>query len=234
DYIAQDEQHTTPRAALVYEPVEGSIFKLLYGQAFRVPNSYLKSETIHTYEGVYEQAMGSHLKGSVSGYVYDIKNLINLTTIGGGFGLMNLNRVRGTGVETELRSKWASVAEGYLNYTYQVTKDRATREELSNSPNHLAKAGVVFFLAGESASLGMEGQYVGNRRTVQPGERVGAYIVANMSLTVRNLYKNLEIQSTVFNLFDARFEDPASQVHAPILKIPQNRRNFNVKVTYLY
>jgi iron complex outermembrane receptor protein len=93
---------------------------------------------------------------------------------------------------------------------------------------------VVFFLAGESASLGMEGQYVGNRRTVQPGERVGAYIMANVNLTVRNLYKNLEIQSTVFNLFDARFEDPASQVHAPILKIPQNRRNFNVKVTYLY
>jgi len=234
DYIAQDEQHTTPRAALVYEPLEGSIFKLLYGQAFRVPNSYLKSETIHTYEGVYEQAMGSHLKGSVSGYVYDIKNLINLTTIGGGFGLMNLNRVRGTGVETELRSKWASVSEGYLNYTYQVTKDRATREELSNSPNHLAKAGVVFFLAGESASLGMEGQYVGNRRTVQPGERVGAYIVANVNLTVRNLYKNLEIQSSLYNLFDARFEDPASEEHDPILRIPQNRRNFNLKATFLY
>lgn len=247
DYIAQDKQRTTPRAALVYEPLAGSIIKLLYGQAFRVPNSYelfycgvnfacnpdLKSETINTYEGVFEQAMGSHLKGSVSVYRYDIKNLINLTDLGGDLiGFENLERVRGIGTEMELRAQWASGVENYMNYTYQVTKNRETREELSNSPNHMAKAGLVLPLTSEGASLGIEGQYVGNRKTVQPGEVVDAYFITNLNLTFRNRHKNLEIQSSLYNLFDAGFEDPASEEHAPILRIPQNGRNFDVKITY--
>ncbi len=132
----------------------------------------------------------------------------------------------------ELRAKWTSGVENYLNYTYQVTKNRETREELSNSPNHIAKAGLVFPLTSEGVSLGIEGQYVGNRKTVQPGEIVDAYFVTNLNLTFRNRHKNLEIQSSIYNLFDAGFEDPASEEHAPILRIPQNGRNFNVKITY--
>ncbi|MBI3609300.1 MAG: TonB-dependent receptor [Nitrospirae bacterium] len=248
-YIARDKQHATPRASMVYEPREGSVIKLLYGQAFRVPNSYelfycgvnfvcnpaLQSETINTYEGVLEQALGPHLTGSLSAYRYDIKNLINLTALGGGLiGFKNLDRVRGAGVEAELRSKWISGIESYINDTYQVTKNRDTREDLSNSPRHLAKAGLAIPLSSEAASVGIEEQYVGTRKTVQPGEKVGAYLVANLTLTVRDLYKNLEVQSAINNLFDAKFSDPASEEHAPILRIPQNRRNFNVKISYLF
>ncbi len=250
NYSSQDNR-TTPRAALVYEPLEGSTIKLLYGQAFRVPNSYelfycnpsliyvcnqdLKPETINTYEGVLEQTLGSHLKGSLALYRYDIKNLINLTDLGGGSKeFENLGHVQGNGIETELRGKWVPGIEGYLSYTYQVTKDLDTQEELSNSPRRLGKAGLVLPLISEGASVGIEGQYVGERKTVQAGEKVDAYFIANLTFTFRNLYKNLEIQSSIYNLFDARFEDPASVENAPILRIPQNQRNFNVKVTYRF
>jgi iron complex outermembrane receptor protein len=248
NYLAKDKQHATPRAALVYEPLQGSRIKLLYGQAFRVPNSYellycgvnfvcntnLKSEIINTYEGVFEQTLGSHLKGSVSLYRYDIRNLINLADLGGGqLGFENLDKVRGAGTETELRAKWVGI-EGYLNYMYQVTKNRKTQEKLSNSPYHLAKAGLVFPLTSEAATLGIEGQHVGNRKTVQAGQTVHAYFVVNLNLVLHHLYKNLDVQASIYNLFDTGFEDPASEEHAPILRIPQNRRNFNVKVTYLF
>ena len=255
-YIARQKHRVTPRTALVYEPMRGSVIKLLYGQAFRVPNSYelfycggnttfacnpdLKSETNNTYEGVFEQAIGSNLKGSLSVYRYDIKNLINLTDIGGGkFQFQNLDRVRGSGIETELRSKWESVLEGYMNYTYQVAKDRTIGQKISNSPNHLAKAGLVFPLASEAATLGIEGQYVGNRKTVQAGQTVHAYFVANLNLALHHLYKNLDVQASIYNLFDAGFEDTASEEHisadnVSLLRIPQNRRNLNVKVTYLF
>ncbi len=250
-YGAKQKNRVTPRTALIYEPIQGSIIKLLYGQAFRVPNSYelfycggnstfvcnpdLKSETISTYEGVFEQAMGSNLKGSLSVYLYDIKNLINLTTLSGGsLQFQNLDRVRGIGTESELRARWASDVEGYLSYTYQGAKNRQTREELSNSPNHTAKAGLVLPLAPKAASLGIEGQYIGRRRTIQSGEMVSAYLIANLNLTLHNLYKNIEVQSSIHNLFDSGYEDPASDEHDPILRIPQKPRNFNVKVTYLF
>lgn len=244
-YNAQDNKHTSPRSSLVYEPVEGSILKLLYGQAFRVPNSYellycgisfvcnpnLKSETINTYEGAIEQALGTHLKGILSVYRYDIKDLINLTNAGGvTLEFQNLDRVRGQGVSTEVRSKWAQGIESYFSYAYQVTKDRDTHEELSNSPRHLAKAGQLFPLSIEGGSVGVEEQYVGSRKMVQSNGRVDPYFVTNLTLTFHNLYKNLEIQSSIFNLFDARFSDPASNELAPILQVPQDRRNFNVKV----
>lgn len=250
NYSSQDNR-TTPRAALVYEPIEGSTIKLLYGQAFRVPNSYelfycnqqvtyvcnpdLKPETINTYEGVFEQTLGQHLKGSLSLYRYDIKNLTNLTDLGSNtFEFFNLNHVQGNGIETELRGKWVPGIEGYLSYAYQVTKDLDAQQELSNSPRRLGKAGLVLPLSPEGTSVGIEGQYVAERQTVQPGEKVGAYFIANLTFTFRNLYKNLEIQSSIYNLFDARFEDPASVENVPILRIPQNGRNFNVKVTYRF
>ncbi len=250
NYITRDKQRTTPRMALVYEPFEGSVVKLLYGQAFRVPNSYelfycgvnfvcntdIKPETINTYEGVIEQTLRPHLKGSLSVYRYDIKNLISLTDLGGEqLGFKNLDRVQGTGAGTELRSKWAPGVEGYINYTYQVSRNRDTHEELSNSPRHLAKAGLSFPWSSEGAAVGIEEQFVGNRKTIQPGERVNAYFITNLTLTFHNFYsKNLEVQSAIYNLFDAKFSDPASDEHAPILRILQNRRNFNVKVSYLF
>jgi iron complex outermembrane receptor protein len=248
-YIEQEEQRVTPRTALVYEPVVGSLIKLLYGQAFRVPNSYelfycginfvcnpdLEPETIHTYEAVYEQTLNSYLKSSFSVYRYDIKNLINLTDMGGeNIGFVNLERVRGAGAEAEFRAKWRVGLEGYINYTYQKTKNRETHDEISNSPNHIVKAGGVLPLAAEGVLLGLEAQYVGERKTVQPGESVDDYIVANLNLSFRNLYENLRIQFSVYNLFDAEYADPASEEHQPILRIPQNPRNFNVKITYLF
>jgi outer membrane receptor protein involved in Fe transport len=250
NYSSHDNR-LTPRAALVYEPIEGSTIKLLYGQAFRVPNSYelfycgsgttfvcnpdLKPETINTYEGVLEQTLGPHLKGSLSLYRYDIKNLTNLTDIGSStFEFFNLNHVQGNGIETGLRGKLGPGIEGYLSYAYQVTKNLDNQQELSNSPRRLGKAGLVLPLSPEGTSVGMEGQYVGERQTVQPGEKVGAYFIANLTFTFRNLYKNLEIQSSIYNLFNAKFDDPASVENAPILRIPQNGRNFNVKVTYRF
>ncbi|HUK55250.1 MAG TPA: TonB-dependent receptor [Nitrospiria bacterium] len=245
-YNAQDNKHTTPRAALVYEPLQGSAFKLLYGQAFRVPNGYellycgvnylcnttLKSEKINTYEGEVEQTLGPHLKGSLSVYRYDIKDLINLTD--GGTGTLeyqNIERVWGNGVETELRSKWASGIESYINYTYQIAKDRDTHQELSNSPRHLAKAGQLFPLSIEGGSAGIEEQYVGSRKLVLVDGKVDPYFVTNLTLTFRNPSKNFEVQTSINNLFNARFSDPASNELAPILQIPQDGRNFYVKIT---
>jgi len=248
-YHIEDNHHISPRAALIYQPVEGSILKLLYGQAFRVPNiselpdcsptttcnPNLKAETNNTYEAVLEQALGARLKGILSVYRYDVKDLIDLADVGGGtLEFQNVDRVRGQGISAELRSKWAQGIESYINYTYQVAKDRDTYDELSNSPRHLAKAGQLFPLSIEGGSVGIEEQYVGSRELVPLNGRVGSYFVTNLTFTFQNVSKNLAIQTSIFNLFDARFSDPASNELAPIVQVPQDRRNFNVKVTWYF
>jgi outer membrane receptor for ferrienterochelin and colicins len=79
-----------PRTALIYNPFGQSVFKAIYGTAFRAPNFFemydygtpasLKPETITTYELVYEQGLlGNHLRSSVAGFYNQIDDLIAFT-----------------------------------------------------------------------------------------------------------------------------------------------------------
>ena len=100
---------TNPRAGLI-STWDKTAVKLLYGQAFRGPNSYerfytdgltqktnpdLKPEKIDTYEAVVEQELGQHFKASVAGYVYYVHDLIDQTSDGYFLMYRNLDEVRG-------------------------------------------------------------------------------------------------------------------------------------------
>jgi iron complex outermembrane receptor protein len=246
-YILEGERQVTPRASLVYQPQEGSVIKMLYGQAFRIPNSYellfcgpsyifvcnptLRPETNNSYEIVYDQVLRPNLNGNVSLFQYDIEDLISSIDRGNGkLQFQNINQVQGTGVETGLKSRWASGATSYVHYTYQVVKDQTTEEIFFNSPRHLAGAGGTVPVFDRNGSLGIEGQSVGSRKTVVPGESVDAYFVTNLTLTRRNLYKKMDVSCSIYNLFDTQYTDPGFEAHKPVLRIPQNGRNFGVKV----
>ncbi len=77
DQYGNSDPAANPRLALIYNPVESSVFKAIYGTAFRAPtfielsNPFSKNlvpETITTYEAVYEQGIGSHLRSSLSAF----------------------------------------------------------------------------------------------------------------------------------------------------------------------
>jgi iron complex outermembrane receptor protein len=94
DYYSTFGDTTNPRAAVIYSPLDKTTFKFIYGTAFRAPNAFelyynypacglvenpdLKPEKITTYEVVYEQYLGDHLRSSVSGFTYKVKNRIAL------------------------------------------------------------------------------------------------------------------------------------------------------------
>jgi iron complex outermembrane receptor protein len=75
---------TNPRAALIYNPFEKTTIKAIFGRAFRAPNAYelyyndgdvtqkssadLSPETIETYELIYEQYIGDHLRATIVGF----------------------------------------------------------------------------------------------------------------------------------------------------------------------
>jgi outer membrane receptor for ferrienterochelin and colicins len=238
---------TNPRVALIYTPLKETILKLLYGTAFRAPNAYerfwasaiqktnpnLEPETITTYELILEQYIGKHLRGTAVAFYYTIDNLINLVRDPNDDLLVyrNEGKSRAHGVELELEKRWSNGFLGRLSYTYQHAEDERTGQELVNSPQHLAKFNLSVPLIYDRLFGGVEVQYVGERKA-RTGESLNGFFLTNLTLLSLNLpLRGLELSASVYNVFDYRYRDPASEEHRQSA-IEQDGRSFRLKLTY--
>jgi outer membrane receptor for ferrienterochelin and colicins len=236
-----------PRVALIYNPIGQTIFKALYGTAFRAPNFYelsdprfqdIQPETITTYELVYEQGIGNNLRSSVSGFFNQIDDLIVFQDQ----RYQNLEGADAKGVELALDGLWAGGLRGRASYTFQETRDRSTDRVLPDSPKHLARFNLSVPLLKEKIFASVELQTVSQRSSLHlgtetPGANAGAYGVINLTLFSQNLVKGLDISASVYNVLDRKFSDPASQVHGRLHEqdtLQQDGRTFRVKLTYRF
>jgi outer membrane receptor for ferrienterochelin and colicin len=241
---------TSPRLALVYNPLERSALKLLYGKAFRAPSAFesyyhdglvtqkpnpeLDPETIRTWELAWEQYFGDNLRAVASGYYYRIKDLINLT-LDPADGLLvfrNLDQVEARGLELELEGRIAGGWDGRISYALQVTKNRQTEETLNNSPRQLLKLNLIAPVWKDQVLLAMEEQFTDHRRTVS-GAEAGGYAVTNLTLTGSHLLPGLEVALSIYNLFDKQFADPVSAAHLQDT-IVQDGRAFRGRLVYSF
>ncbi len=243
-----------PRLALIYNPLEKSSIKLLYGSAFRAPNDYemfytsitqaqnldLKPEKIKTYELVYEQYAGDHFRMAAAGYYYKITDLIGSTETVPGSGIMvfrNISEVDARGFGMELENKWANGLDGRISYTIQRTEDTLTGEPLTNSPEHLAMLNLTVPISREKVFAGIEEQYTSRRRTLA-GNYAQSFFITNLTLFSRNIVSRLEASASVYNLFDKKYDDPGSEApnppYAVLDTIRQDGRTYRVKLTYLF
>jgi len=237
----------SPRAALIYNPGEQSTVKLIYGTAFRDPNFLelsdprfqdIKPEKINSYEIVYEQGIGRHLRSSVSGFFNRMDDLIDFRD--GTFTNFDADTL---GTELALSGKWEDGIEMRLSYTLQHTEDRNSESGLVDSPEHMVKLNISapVPLCKDKVFAGLEVQYTSSRHTVFTdlfGNTVSAadapgYAVVNFTLLSRNLVPNLEVSASVYNLLDTTYFDPASRFHLQN-KIAQDGRTFRLKVTYRF
>ena len=237
---------TNPRLALIYNPMEKSAIKLLYGSAFRIPNDFerfyqstvnlpnpaLEPEKIKTYELVYEQYLGEGFRASVSGYYYDISNLISQSTAAPTF-YRNLGEVTARGFELELDNKWANGLDGRISYTLQRAEDKTTGQPLSNSPSQLVKLNVTVPVIGEKLFASCEDQYVSRRRT-EGGAYAGAFHVANVTLFSQHILDRFELSASAYNIFNKKYSDPVSKDLTPIDRVSQDGRNYRLKLTYAF
>lgn len=233
---------TNPRLALIWSPLARSTFKFIYGTAFRAPSDFelnaygaadLRPETIETYELVYEQYVGEHIRGTTSLFMSRIDDLINLTTDPDGNRVYrNIDAAESKGVDFELEGKWENGLTGRASYTFQEAEDKETGVILTNSPKHLAKLNVMVPLWRDRVFLGIEEQYTSRRKTPKGNFAKGFY-VTNVTLFSQRLLRNLEASVSVYNLFDYDYGDPASVEHLQDV-IPQDGRTFRVKLTYKF
>jgi iron complex outermembrane receptor protein len=245
DALEGGQDSLNPRLGLIYHPDTATALKLLYGTAFRTPNVYesfwsfpgteeanlnLKPEKISTLEGVVERVFADTLRVSASVFRYRISDLIQLGVGPGGLNqYQNIAAVRatGAGIEAELGAKDALQLRASYSYSHATDGDG---NRLTNSPLNLAKLNVSAPL-GRHLRGGVEAQYVSGRTTdLQP---IDAYTVVNATLIAIDLAPRLEVSASVYNLFDARYFDPAELdgVHG---LMPQPGRAFRLKAVYRF
>lgn len=246
DHYSHDLDTINPRMGLIYSPSETGTLKALYGEAFRAPNPYeryyyaeqsnrleLQPETIRTYELVYEKQLAKQYRLTVSGYYYQIDDLISqAATADGDLYFDNLDGARAEGLEVEVDRPFDSGALLRASYALQKATDEQTREVLSSSPRHMAKLNLSLPLYRQKARAGLELQYHGAAQTIR-GNRVDDFLTANLTLSTRRAGKGLELSATVYNLFDTRYGYPGAEDHLQDV-IEQNGRTFVGKLSYRF
>jgi outer membrane receptor for ferrienterochelin and colicins len=234
-----------PRLGLIYNLHEKSAIKLLYGQAFRAPNDYelkyesaafdlstnLKPETIRTYELVFERYLPPGLRASAAVYRYDINGLIATATNSNGHNTFrNIDSVRAYGTELQLENRTKSGAQILGSYALQRARSLTAHQDLSNSPQSLAKLNASLPLIGDKVSTGIEAQY--NGKVITPGrQKNGDFTVVNWTLTGQKFARGLELSASIYNLLDRRYST-ASSANTRMDTIEQDRRTFRVKAVY--
>jgi outer membrane receptor for ferrienterochelin and colicins len=235
----------SPRAALIYNPVEQTTLKFIYGTAFRDPNFLelgdprfqdIKPEKITSYEAVYEQEITKHLRSSVSGYYNSLDHLIDFQN--GSFTNFNADTL---GAELALEGKWTNGIQARVSYTLQHTEDRSSNAGLPDSPMHMIKFNISAPLVKDKLFAGLELQYTSKRHTVfsdlsgdtLTGADAPDFAVVNFTLFSQNLIKNLDASASIYNLLDSTYFDPASRFHQQNV-IRQDGRTFRLKLTYRF
>lgn len=236
DHDSVSGGNLSPRVAMIRQWAGDRTLKLIHGNAFRSPNAYelyyetgdtddsstqlanpdLKPERIRSSEIVWSQRLSARTQWQASAYRYRIRGLITQVDSrgspgtepdeGGPLVFRNVDRADATGFELSGEHRWAGGAALRASYGYaDVTTTDA--DPPKNSPRHTAALNLRVPLAGERLLAGLEARYVGKRHAEL--EPVGAYALANLTLTWRTPLPGVELQGSVRNLFDERYADPA-------------------------
>lgn len=238
----------SPRLGLVYQPFDKTIFKLLYGHAFRAPNPYelfysspsflpsggLSPERTRTVELLMQQYLGYNIWGTANLYYQTSKDIITqiVEPITGFPQLQNAAGARQLGAEFELEGRWENGIRSRLSYAVQRTEDTETKLRVTNSPVHLAKFSGIVPLLPDRLFLGLEEQFTSGRKTIA-GNTAAGFWLTNATLLSQNLFKGLEASASVYNLFGKKYSDPGAGEHVQD-KIGQDGRSFRFKLTFRF
>jgi iron complex outermembrane receptor protein len=241
-------QRTTPRASLIWTATKQTTLKLLYGQAFRAPTEYertypagsgsgtdnlsLKPEQITTYELVLDQDFHHGLNGQFSLFRNDAEKLIAATVDNQSDTVFeNLSSVRTWGVEAELTKKFANAVRGFVNGTWQQSRENASAP--INSPEWIGNLGVVVPVVGDKLSVALRENYVSSRVTRVPGQQTQDELVTDLTISSENALPNWSFLLSLQNLFDERYSVPAGP-DGTLDTIPQRGRTLYFRATYKF
>ena len=245
DYYSTGQNSIDPRVALIYRPVHETALKLMYGDAFRIPNDYekyyavppdianpaLKPERIWTTELVWEQQLRAHLSLSTSLFYSRMQNLITqVGTDDQSLVYLNLQQVKSSGAEMELRGEIPGGPEWLASYSFQETRDSQTNQFLNNSPRSLAKLNLTEKLPRTNLVTSIDAQYRSRIEAIQGGS-IAPFTLLNVTILDRKLGRHGDLSASVYNVLDKRYSDPAPGWNLQ-QSIPQDGRNFRAQMMW--
>jgi outer membrane receptor protein involved in Fe transport len=243
---------TTPRVNFVYTPTKQTVFKCLYGEAFRQPsfreyftvdltgefpagNTSLKPEKIRTLE-----ASGSYLFNSAGELSLALFNEWTYDTI---YSEKNLpydnhegQKIRG------LEASYRLILVDKANINLAYSRNWCN---LYNVPGYIVRAEAIFSISPK-VRISANGGYIAKRPrdpddlyyydpTKVPFRRgpAGGYLVLNSTLTVYPVWKRLELSASVYNLLDKDYYYPTYEPTKYYdLKAPN--RTFLIRLGYRF
>jgi outer membrane receptor for ferrienterochelin and colicins len=234
-----------PRAALVFRPEPATTCKLMWGESFRIPNTYereyydpmgtfkrngnLRPERITTSEIYVTHRFAANVLGTIAGYHYDLHDLVDL-----GYDpadsvqvYMNIEDVRSDGVEAELEIFLESGIRFFGRYMFQHSR-LPSNETLSNSPAHIVRAGFFLPVWG-GTGISFESSWESRRRTVQ-GDCTAPFVLANLGFMLQPFDGGPTALFTIRNVFNTPYAYPAGFEHV-MSSIQQDGRSYSVRLS---
>ena len=245
DHYSIFGQALSPRLALVYNYSANSFLKLLYSEAYRIPNFYesfyesynshlsnpnITSEKIRAEELVWSHKLLEALYGNLSLYHFLFFNLIDQhpheETI---TEFHNIGRASGYGLEYEFKYKHpVNNTQAFLNFTLQRALDENTGMILTNSPAFMAKSGFILPVS-KYLSVIPEFFMETGRRTLAENETANLYLF-NLGINSGKFMKHFEVSVKARNLFNRKYYSPGGHEHGQDVLI-QDSRNLYFKLT---
>ncbi len=248
DYYKNFNGNLSPRLALIYTPFEKTTIKLIYGEAYRVPNMYelyytdgnitqkanpaLDPETIRTYQLVVEKYIKDY-RLAMTGFYYDVDNLISLQTDSDGLLVFrNTSRAEGKGARFEIEKKWPVGIGGRFSYSYQDVSSSDASVNFRNYPRHLAKLNMFGPLIKDWLSTGLEFLYASPQQNLN-STWDGGYTTINVTFLSEKIFGHLDLSFSIYNILDKSYSNPGSREHLQS-DIGQDGRTFRLKATYRF
>jgi iron complex outermembrane receptor protein len=213
----------SPRAALIYQQSPGTVFKMLYGGAFRNPNVFeryyddhgfsqmanpsLQPEKAQTFEVDVEHKLTQRLNAIANAYHYTLRDLIQAVPDGAVVQYRNVSRAQANGIEFELNGHPWGPLETVASFSLQRAEDAATGARLVNSPQGIVQFRASAPLLRNRLDASAAVRYL-DARICRDGTLVPGYYVADLTVASVHLHRDFDLQAGVRNLFDRRYSDP--------------------------
>lgn len=232
DYYDTGEKRLTPRVGLIWDPTADTTLKLLYGEAFRVPNLSERGlgedgivqnpdigpETNRSWEFIAEQRFGPIWRVEAHAYHTVSKDLITTVPTNANpadpdeltYG--NAQRYITQGVDIGPSAYFPSGVQFRASVTVQNTYDDATDEIVADAPRTLGKLHLSAPVFEKWLRASGELLYVGDRKDSGGVDGIvrhtGDYLTANLTLRASRVWHRWDFALSVYNVPDARWSDP--------------------------
>ena len=211
DTYSTGEERLTPRLGLIWDASPFTNFKLLYGQAFRVPNvgeraaaegnpSTLpdpKPETNESWEFVASHKFNSIWQVDTHLYYIESKDLIT--------GDSENADVTTQGVETGLTAFFPSNIQVRGSATFQRSYD-ASDNNIVDAPHTLLKLNASAPVYEKWLRASIEVQYVSDRLD-NARDTLGDYWVENFTLRAIHVWRRWDLSLSIYNVTNTRWSD---------------------------